>query len=71
MKINDRYTKAKELIGEDPRWQAFDSGERERVYLKYLRDRYSKEKQKRRKLIEQYKQDLKEYLQKQNLKVLI
>lgn len=43
-----RYHKAKELIGDDPRWNGMDDAYREATYLRYLRDKRDRMREARR-----------------------
>eukprot|EP00803_Ostreobium_quekettii_P011403 evm.model.scf_473.7 EVM.evm.TU.scf_473.7 scf_473:23302-33338(+) len=48
LKSTTRYSKAREIFEDDPRWKGLDDKEREGLYLEHLRDRERKEREEKR-----------------------
>ncbi|CAD7696897.1 unnamed protein product [Ostreobium quekettii] len=48
LRSSTRYSKAKEIFEDDPRWKGLDDKERERMYLEHLRERERKERDEKR-----------------------
>ena len=65
----ERYHKAKEMIGEDPRWTAMDEAYRETVYLRFLKEKRDRMREARREHRDDNIRAFKQLLMKYKVKV--